>query len=76
MSDFLRFFNEQVKHFPMHLAVRYSKRLDWCIEVWKKVNEDGKVITILEVQDSDMELAFALAHIKLKDWLRENNGGY
>ena len=39
----------------------------------KKNGEDAVVVN---VQDGDMELCFARAHVVLKDWLSENNGGY
>ena len=36
MDDFLRFFNEKVINFPMHLEIYYSKIMDWCIVITKK----------------------------------------
>lgn len=84
MSDFLRFFNDKVKDFPMHLEIGYSKICDWSIYIYKKGcaddypdsrnYEDNAIIC--QVQDSDMELAFAMAHVELKEWLIENEGGY
>lgn len=84
MSDFLKFFNDKVKDFPMHLEIGYNKTCDWGIYIYKKgcakdypdsFNfEDDAVIC--QVQDSDMELAFAKAHVQLKQWLLDNEGGY
>lgn len=85
MDDFLRFFDKKREQFPMHLDIYYGKISDWNINVWKKgcaedypgcnTNENGDVI-IVQVQECDMELAFAKAHVQLKDWLSEFEGGY
>ena len=85
MDDFLRFFNEKKNYFPMRLSIFYSKNSDWNILVYKKGciaeypdskrDEQGNVI-LAEVQDCDMELAFAKAHVQLKEWLSEFEGGY
>lgn len=77
MNEFLKFFDEKVKTYPMHLEIYYSKIMDWCITVYKKgCGENGEDITILAVQSCDMELAFAKAQVELKEWLSENEGGY
>lgn len=84
MSDFLRFLNKILKDFPMHIEISYNKTCDWGIYIYKKgcaqdypnsesYEEDA---IIVNVQDCDMELCFARAHVALKDWLSENNGGY
>lgn len=77
MSDFLRFFNDIAKSYPMHLAINYNKTCDWYIEIYKKgCGDDGSDLKILFVQDCDMELCFAKAQVELKEWLSENEGGY
>lgn len=77
MSDFLRFFDEKRVSYPMHLEIAYSKTIDWCISIWKKgCGENGEDIVILRVQHCDMELCFAKAHVKLKEWLLKHEGGY
>lgn len=84
MQDFLKFFDEKVKSFPMHLEITYSKICDWHIFVYKKgcaedyPNSDacGKAAVLVDVQSGDMELCFAKAHVALKEWLLEHNGGY
>lgn len=77
MSEFLRFFNDKAKDYPMHLEITYSKICDWCIYVYKKgCGENGSDLKITYVQDCDMELAFAKAQVEIKEWLSENNGGY
>lgn len=84
MQDFLKFFDEIVQNFPMHLAITYSKICDWTIEVSKKgCVEDypnsekyGSNAILCHVNDSDMELCFAKAYVALKEWLLENEGGY
>lgn len=77
MSDFLRFFDKKAEIYPMHLEVYYSKIMDWCIVIYKKCyGENGEDLLICDVQDCDMELCFAKAHVALKEWLLENEGGY
>lgn len=77
MNDFLKFFDEKIKSYPMHLEIYYSKTMDWCIHIWKKgCAEDGTDLDIVRESDSDMELCFAKAHVNLKEWLLENEGGY
>lgn len=73
MSDFLKFFDETVKNYPMHMEIYYSKTMDWCINIYKNMEEK---IDIVNVQKNDMELVFAKAHVELKEWLLENEGGY
>ena len=41
-----------------------------------KLRKNGEDAIVVNVQDGDMELCFARAHVALKDWLSENNGGY
>ncbi len=51
--------------------------MDWCIRIYKKgVGENGTDLNMVDETDSDMELCFAKAHVALKEWLIENNGGY
>lgn len=84
MNDFLLFVNELSKCFPVHVEIYYSKTMDWIISVYKKGCADdypnskrsGDDAIICSVQSSDMEYCFAKAHVELKDWLLENNGGY
>lgn len=84
MQDFLKFFDEKARNFPMHLEITYSKICDWCINIYKKgctkdypnSEKDGEDAVIVYVQDVDMELCFAKAHVALKEWLLEHNGGY
>ena len=84
MDDFLKFFYEKVQSYQMHLSISYSKIIDWCIEVTKIGCADmypdavhsGNDVVIVQVQHSDMELAFAKAHVELKEWLLEHDGGY
>ena len=33
MSDFLRFLEEKLKDFPMHVDIGYSKTCDWMIYI-------------------------------------------
>ena len=84
MNEFLKFFDEKKSSFPMHLEIYYSKIMDWCITITKKgcaecypgSQRAGNDAVICQEQDLDMELCFAKAHVALKEWLREHNGGY
>lgn len=85
MDDFLRFFNEKAQNFPMHLEIYYSKIMDWCIDITKKgcasdypeaQKINGSDVLIVSEQNCDMELCFAQAHVALKTWLSEFEGGY
>ena len=84
MNDFLKFFDEKTQDFPMHLEITYSKICDWGIYIYKrgcandypKCRKDGDDAILVHENDTDMELCFAKAHVALKEWLIENNGGY
>ncbi len=77
MSDFLRFFNSLVKHYPLHILITYDKTCDWQISIYKKgCGENGEDLYICYAQDGDIELCFAKAQVLLKQWLIENNNGY
>ena len=84
MNDFLKCLDEKLKCFPMHVEIIYNKICDWSIYIYKKgcaakypasskYDEDA---VIVHEQDGDMELCFAKAHVALKKWLLENEGGY
>ena len=77
MNEFLVFFRDVVKHYPMHLEIAYSKTIDWSITVWRKgCGKHGEDAVILNIQNCDMEFAFAKAQIELKEWLLSHEGGY
>lgn len=77
MNDFLKFFDDKTYDYPMHLEIWYSKICDWVIHIYKKgCADDGNDLEIVYVSSCDMELCFAMAHVRLKEWLLENNGGY
>ena len=84
MSDFLRFVDELCKRTKIHVEIYYSSVCDWCIKIWKRgcangypnSSRDGDDAIMCDVSDCDMELCFAKAHVALKEWLSENEGGY
>ena len=84
MNDFLKFFDEKVYDFPMHLEIGYNKICDWTIRIYKKgcagdypdARCNGEDVIIVNENDGDMELCFAKAYVALKEWLLEFNGGY
>ena len=84
MTEFLKFIDSLCENFPVHLEIYHSKILDWVITVYKKdCAEDypesrrrGNDAILCNVQDLDVELCFAKAQVKVKEWLVENNGGY
>lgn len=84
MNDFLKFMDGLKDRFPFHLEIYFSKVMDWFIEVRKQgcareypnSQNSGDDAIMCSEQDIDMELCFAKAHVAVKKWLRENNGGY
>ena len=78
------FFNDVRRNFPLHLEISYNKTVDWAILVYKKgcakdypkSKHDGDDAILVIEQDGDMELCFAKAHVALKEWLFEHEGGY
>ena len=84
MSEFLEFLDKLVEHFPLHVEIYYSKIMDWCIRVTKVgcasgypgSPRDGDDAVLCNVQDCDMNLAFAKAQVEVKEWLSKFNGGY
>ena len=75
MDDFLKFFDEKSKTYPMRLKIGYSETCNWSICVWKKMS-DTDTREILYESSDDMELCFAQAHVALKEWLLKVEGGY
>lgn len=84
MYDFLKFIDEKRRVVPMHIEITYSKTCDWGIFIYKQgcakdypdSRKFGEDAIIVNEQDVDMELCFAKAHVALKQWFIENNGGY
>nr|DAO00186.1 MAG TPA: hypothetical protein [Caudoviricetes sp.] len=77
MDDFLKFFAAKVQNYPMHLEITYSKVTDWGVRVWRRGTAyDGDDEELVNVQDCDAELCFAVAQVQLKNWLLEHEGGY
>lgn len=84
MNEFLKFFDDKVNTFPMHLEIGYYKISDWTIRVYKKgCAEDykqseryGSDAIIVNVQSNDVEYVFAAAQLDLKMWLLDNCDGY
>lgn len=84
MDDFMRFLKSKVSDFPMHVEISYNRTCDWTIYIYKKncaedypdSKKNGNDAVIVYAEDGDMELCFAKAHVQLKEWLLENEGGY
>lgn len=77
MYEFLKFFDEYATNHPTHLEIQYSKTLDWVICIWKKgCGENGDDLVLVNESGPDVELVFAKAHVALKEWLAEYEGGY
>ena len=74
MPEFLRFIDELSECRKVWLEIGYSSVVDWCIIVHLIVKNEKKCVA--SVQNCDREYAFAKAHVELKDWLLENEGGY
>ena len=90
MNEFMKFIDDLAHRFPLHVEIYFSKVMDWCVTVYRKgCAEDypGTPVRyydcektndacLCDVQDSDMELAFAKAHVAVKEWMLKYNGGY
>ena len=84
MDDFLRFIAQKVKTFPMHVDIYYSHVMDWCITVTRRgyarhypeSEHDGDDAVLCRVQDCDIALCFAKAHVEVKEWMSRFLGGY
>ena len=83
MSDFLKFFDDKARDFPMHLEITYSKICDCniliykigCADDYRKARCNGEDVIIVDESDGEIERCFAKAHVELKEWLSEFNGG-
>lgn len=75
MDDFLKFFDEKSKTYPMRLKIGYSSTCGWSIYAWKKMSDTDTREILYEYSD-DMELCFAQAHVALKNWLLKVEGEY
>jgi hypothetical protein len=69
MQDFLEFFNEKKRSYGWALEIYYSSIMDWCISIGYKTTHPKHGDTIIQVQNCDMKLVFANAHVQLKEWL-------
>lgn len=84
MSDFLKFIDELRQTFPVHLEIEWNKHTDWTILVYKKALASefpdspriGDDAILCQIQDCDMELVFAKAHVEVKKWLMTYRGYY
>lgn len=84
MNDFLLFFDYLVKRFPVHLEITYCKTCDWrilivkqgCARDYPDAKHIGDTVILVDLQENDMNLCFAKAHVALKEWLLEFEGGY
>lgn len=84
MNDFLKFVDDLRHSFPITVDIYYSKIMNWCICVSKKgcasdypdSPHDGEDAILAKAQGVDIELVFAKAHVRLKEWLLEYEGGY
>lgn len=76
MQEFMRFYNEKKDQYGWNLQIYHSSIVDWCIQIGYKTTHPKHGDIIINIQDCDMELAFAKAQVKLKKWLLINEGGY
>ena len=84
MTDFLKFIDDLRHRFPIHVEITYSKTCDWCIYVYKRgcagdypgSARHGNDAILCSEQDHDIEFCFAKAHVAVKEWLCEHEGGY
>lgn len=77
MNEFMKFFSEVTRDYPMHLMITYCKICDWNIHIFKRgAGENGEDLEIFNDQDCDPEYLFAKAQVALKDHLSDYCGGY
>ena len=87
MNEFLNFVDGLRHRMAFHLEIYYSRVMDWTITIYRKgcaelypdaalCGENQQDVVMVEVQDPDMELCFAKAHVALKEWLLKNSKGY
>lgn len=84
MGEFLIWLDKKSETFPMHIEIGYNKTTDWGIYIYKSGCADdypeskrvGNDAIICDVQNCDVQLAFAQAQCQVKEWFSENMGGY
>lgn len=78
MNEFMKFFYEKTRDYPMHLKITYCKICEWEIHIFKRgAGENGSDLEIFhDWGHCDPEYLFAKAQIALKDHLSEFCGGY
>lgn len=76
MDDFLRFFEDIRTRVPMHIEIGYSSVVDWMIVIYRGRSYAESQEEIVNVQNCDMEMCFALAQVAFKEWLMKEYGGY
>ncbi len=76
MSDFLLFYDSIKNNHGFDLQISHNSISDWCIVIGFKITHHRCGEVIVDIQDCDMQLAFAKAQVQLKQWLTDNCGGY
>lgn len=76
MEAFLKFYNEIHYKKGFAMTIYHSSIVDWCITIGYKSSHPKYGDEIVNIQEPDMELAFAKAQVELKQWLLENENGY
>lgn len=75
MKEFVRFYKKKNRG-DWTLDIYHSSIMDWCITVGYKTTNEKNGQIIINIQDCDVDLAFAKAQVALKEWLLEHQGGY
>jgi len=77
---FLEFFDGCLNTAPhLCLDIGYNSVVDWMVTIHDKASRKSPGDwgePIIQVQDCDLDLACAEAHVELAKWMRENKGGY
>lgn len=78
MNDFLKFYDKVANNYGFNLKIYQSSIMDWCIDIGYKCthvkHNGGK--SFIEIQNCDMEYAFAQAQVELKDYMLKEYEGY
>lgn len=76
MKTFLKLYEDKYYSRGWNLSIYHSSIVDWTIQIGYKTTHPKYGELIIDIQESDMDLAFAKAQVELKKWLLENEEGY
>lgn len=72
MEDFINFFDEIKEEKELSINIYNSASLKWCINIGYKFPHPKHGSKIIDVEEMDQKLAFAMAYVELKRWVNNN----